>query len=173
MCAALADFSASFPDPGNEPVSFAATFDGAITGGEEGFERLLWKQLRLMHEYDRESSAWNPDVSSDPADSEFSMSIAGRAFFVVGMFPQASRLARRSPLPCLVFNFHDQFVAFKNSGKYAGMQKVIRARDMSLQGSINPVLARFGEASEARQYSGRAVPADWVCPFGKPSANDE
>jgi len=27
------------------------------------------------------------------------------------------------------------------------------------------VLARYGEASEARQYSGRAVNDDWVCPF--------
>ena len=28
-----------------------------------------------------------------------------------------------------------------------------------------PLLARFGEGSEARQYSGRAVTADWRCPF--------
>jgi len=27
------------------------------------------------------------------------------------------------------------------------------------------MLAAHGEASEARQYSGRAVEADWVCPF--------
>ena len=38
---------------------------------------------------------------------------------------------------------------------------------MALQGSINPVLARFGEASEARQYSGRAVLDTWACPFKK------
>jgi hypothetical protein len=34
-----------------------------------------------------------------------------------------------------------------------------------LQGSLNPNLADFGEQSEARQYSGRATEADWVCPF--------
>ena len=36
---------------------------------------------------------------------------------------------------------------------------------MSLQGTINPNLADFGDASEARQYSGRAVEANWTCPF--------
>jgi hypothetical protein len=45
------------------------------------------------------------------------------------------------------------------------MQEAIRQRDIALQGSINPVLARFGEASEARQYSGRAVESNWKCPF--------
>ncbi len=93
------------------------------------------------------------------------MSIAGRAFFVVGLHPAASRMARRSPHPSLVFNFHNQFQTLKATGKYAKMQDVIRSRDLALQGSVNPVLARFGEASEARQYSGRAVTADWVCPF--------
>ena len=38
-------------------------------------------------------------------------------------------------------------------------------RDEALTGSRNPMLARHGEASEARQYSGRAVDEDWRCPF--------
>jgi hypothetical protein len=33
------------------------------------------------------------------------------------------------------------------------------------------MLARHGEASEARQYSGRVVDADWRCPMqGRPAA---
>ena len=36
---------------------------------------------------------------------------------------------------------------------------------LPMAGSINPMLARHGDASEARQYSGRAVGGDWVCPF--------
>ncbi|RYF38094.1 MAG: YqcI/YcgG family protein, partial [Comamonadaceae bacterium] len=108
---------------------------------------------------------WAGDVSDDPEGDDFSFSVGGRAFFVVGLHPGASRLARRAPAPCLVFNFHDQFEALKASGKYATMQDAIRARDVALQGSINPMLARFGEGSEARQYSGRAVSADWQCPF--------
>ena len=38
-------------------------------------------------------------------------------------------------------------------------------RDEAIAGSRNPMLARHGEASEARQYSGRAVDPDWRCPF--------
>ena len=45
------------------------------------------------------------------------------------------------------------------------MQYTIRAREVALQGSINPMLSDFGEESEARQYSGRTVPDDWVPPF--------
>jgi uncharacterized protein len=32
-------------------------------------------------------------------------------------------------------------------------------------GSVNPMLAQHGERSAARQFSGRAVPDDWVCPY--------
>jgi FPC/CPF motif-containing protein YcgG len=34
-----------------------------------------------------------------------------------------------------------------------------------MAGSINPMLANHGSISSARQYSGRAVETDWVCPF--------
>ena len=37
-----------------------------------------------------------------------------------------------------------------------------------LSGSINPMLARHGESSEARQYSGRVVDEDWKCPLKDP-----
>ena len=118
-----------------------------------------------MHRYDRETFEWDPTVSADPAQPDFSFSVGGRAFFVVGLHPLASRLARRAPVPCLVFNFHNQFESLRASGKYQGMQKVIRQRELQLQGTINPVLAQFGDASEARQYSGVAVDAQWTCPF--------
>ena len=75
-------------------------------------------------------------------------------------------------MPCLVFNFHEQFEQLKASGKYTVLQDAIRTRDIALQGSINPVLARFGETSEARQYSGRAVEADWQCPFHSKAQKD-
>ena len=35
-------------------------------------------------------------------------------------------------------------------------------------GSLNPMLAQHGEASEARQYSGRQVDDGWKCPFMDP-----
>lgn len=164
LCADLIAFSDEFPTPGTEPVSFVAAF-GPAEVDEARFESLLWRHLQLIHDTDKLSFAWDPSVSADPAHHDFSLSIAGRAFFVVGLFPRSSRMARRAPMPCLVFNFHEQFLSLKESGKYRSMQTATRARDTELQGSVNPVLARFGEASEARQYSGRAVEENWLCPF--------
>ena len=164
LCADLGQFSQEFPDPGAEPVTFIAMFkEGVAT--ESQFVRQLWQHLQAMHEYDRNEFAWDSTVSSDPSRSDFSFSVAARAFFVVGLSPVSSRLSRRAPMPYLVFNFHDQFETLRASGKYALMQEAIRKRDIALQGSINPVLARFGDASEARQYSGQAVSQEWKCPF--------
>ncbi|WP_353506577.1 MULTISPECIES: YqcI/YcgG family protein [unclassified Variovorax] len=56
-----------------------------------------------MHEIDRDrGNVWDARVSSDPAREEFSFGVGGRAFFVVGLHPNASRLARRAPISCLV-----------------------------------------------------------------------
>lgn len=164
ICSDLRRFSEEFPSPGCEPVSFVAMFDDDAFS-ELQFDRQLWQQLQAMHAHDLAEFAWDPSVSADPTQPDFSYSVAGRAFFVVGLNPAASRMSRRSPIPCLVFNFHDQFEGLRASGKYAGMQKVVRRREVDLQGSTNPVLSGFGDESEARQYSGRAVDRAWKCPF--------
>ena len=171
LCADLDRFSQEFPDPGAEAVTFIAMFNERLAT-EDQFVRQMWQHLQAMHEYDRKEFRWDATVSSDPSRSDFSFSVAGRAFFVVGLSPVSSRLARRTPMPCLVFNFHDQFETLRANGKYAPMQEAIRKRDTALQGSINPVLARFGESSEARQYSGQAVSPDWKCPFRCAGAGD-
>ncbi|HSP45414.1 MAG TPA: YqcI/YcgG family protein, partial [Chthoniobacterales bacterium] len=62
-------------------------------------------------------------------------------------------------------NPHEQFERLRADGKWKRMQETIRSRDVELQGSINPMLSDFGEQSEARQYSGRAVEDDWKAPF--------
>jgi FPC/CPF motif-containing protein YcgG len=165
LCDALSAFSDEFRVAGCAPVSFVALFEPADLEEQE-FERRLWQQLQAMHEVDSARGfAWDPTVGEDPNRADFSFSTGGRAYFVVGLHLRASRLARRAPMPCLVFNFHEQFEALKASGKYQTMQQAIRARDLGLQGSVNPVLSRFGESSEARQYSGRAVEDGWKCPF--------
>lgn len=166
LCRDLADFSTAYPAPVSRPTSFVALFaDAAHELDEAGFEAGLWHQLQAMHAVDRERFSWDPNVAADPASREFSFSIAGRAFFVVGLHPQASRLARRAPAVTLVFNFHEQFDILREAGKYQPMRDAIRRRDLALQGSLNPMLSGFGEASEARQYAGRAVAPDWTCPF--------
>ena len=157
LCEQLAEFSRQFPHPGVDPVSFVAMFREPVANEDE-FHHRLWTHLQTMHDIDATTHAWDGAVSSDVGDKQFSFSIASRAFFVVGLHPKASRLARQAPFPCLVFNFHDQFEALREDGRYAKLQAAIRARDIALQGDVNPVLARFGEASEAHQYSGRARP---------------
>ena len=104
-------------------------------------------------------------MSSDPADPHFSFSFAGRALYVIGMHANSSREARRFPWPTLIFNPHEQFERLRADGKWKHMQETIRRRDHALQGTINPMLSDFGERSEARQYSGRAVEENWRAPF--------
>lgn len=146
--------------------SFAAIFDGPRDTDEQRFEALLWSQLQRLHELDvRRGRRWAGDVSRDPDDPRFSLSLAGHPYFVIGLHPGASRTARRFACPALVFNPHRQFERLRADGRYRKMQAAIRGRDVDLQGSINPNLADFGDASEARQYSGRAVGPEWKCPL--------
>lgn len=143
--------------------TFVASFTGPLVFDEIQFEALLWKQLQLLHEGD--TSAWDKSVSRDVDQADFAWSFGGRAFFVVGLHPAASRLTRRFAFPTLVFNSHFQFEELRASGKFPTMQTAIRSRDMKLQGSLNPNLSDFGDRSDARQYSGRAVEEEWKCPF--------
>ena len=77
-------------------ASFVAIFRGPTEIDERAFERLLWTQLHLLNADD--DSEWNDDVSSNPIDEHFAFSVAGTAFFVVGLHPGASRDARRTRL---------------------------------------------------------------------------
>lgn len=146
--------------------SFVAVFKGPFITSELQFENLLWTQLYNLHTLDvsRGFSAAS-DISSNPESPQFSLSLADHPFFVIGLHPGASRLARTFRSPVLVFNSHRQFEALRADGRYPKMQKAIRKREIALQGSINPNLADFGSNSEARQYSGRKVDANWKCPF--------
>jgi uncharacterized protein len=65
-----------------------------------------------------------------------------------------------------VFNPHAQFDRLRQQGHYTRLRDHIRERDAALQGTANPNVSDFGEASEARQYSGRDTTGDqWRCPF--------
>lgn len=149
-------------------VTFVALFDGPDHATELEFEESMWRLLRELHAVDGTSYGWSPDASPDPSAPSFAYSVAGEAFFLVGMHPRASRTARRFTVPAIAFNPHAQFTRMKRTGVYAGLQERIRALELRLQGSTNPMLAEFGEASEARQYSGREVTDAWRCPFPLP-----
>lgn len=152
-------------DADNDYVTFVALFKGPTELDEAGFEDHLWEQLRQLNRLDAPLHAWDPTVSPDPDDPHFGFSFAGTAFFVVGLHPNSSREARRFPWPLLVFNPHAQFTRLREAGRWARMQNVIRTRELSLQGSLNPNLADHGNVTEARQYSGRPVEPDWQPPF--------
>lgn len=143
-------------------ASLVAVFRAAEISDESEFESLLWRQLELLYEAD--SKPWDPRVSDDPENPHFAFSVGGTAFFVVGLHPQASRIARRTPLPTLVFNLHEQFEELRASDRFERMRDTIRRRDAELQGSLNPMVADHGRSSEARQYSGRSVPEGWEAP---------
>ena len=157
--------------------SLAVVFEEDSGLDEEEFEHCLWERLEsLTRKDDFHGQMADPRVSADPGDPHFSLSFGGEAFFVVGLHPRASRPARRFERPALIFNLHDQFEQLRASGVYDKMRSTILARDVALAGDVNPMLARHGTMSEARQYSGRAVGSDWVCPFsgrsGAPAPRD-
>jgi FPC/CPF motif-containing protein YcgG len=165
LAAGLYDFTASEVMAANEYATFVAIFEGAQELDEIEFEDLFWRQLRALHQHDAAHFDWDPNVRSDPADPHFSFSFAGKALYVIGMHANSSREARRFPWPALVFNPHEQFERLRADGKWKRMQESIRSRDLALQGTINPMLSDFGQQSEARQYSGRAVEENWQAPF--------
>jgi FPC/CPF motif-containing protein YcgG len=144
-------------------MSMIAVFTDEITS-EIDFEDKLWMQLQNLHNTE-ENVEWDPSVSSDPDDKNFSFSFNGYAFFVVGLHPLASRKARQFGFPALAFNLHHQFEQLRENGVYDKMKKVIREREVAFDGSINPMLTDHGEGLEAPQYSGRKVDNSWKCPF--------
>jgi FPC/CPF motif-containing protein YcgG len=162
LAASLAEYAAEVDEQG-DLVSFVACFRGPVPSDETEFEALLWGALQHLH--DRDEHPWAEGVAADPDNPHFAFSQAGTAFFVVGLHPNASRVARRAPVPTLVFNLHAQFERMRADGRYQRMRDTIRRRDADLQGSPNPMVSDHGEASEARQYAGRAVPPGWSPPF--------
>jgi uncharacterized protein len=163
---AIRDFAQSFKQAPEPFQTFVVLFDMGETLSEEAFETALWKRLEALEGIDAmRGQPYDPRVSSDPADATFSLSFGGEAFFVVGLHPGASRASRRFEVPALVFNAHDQFEILRKDGRYDTMRETILKRDAAYSGSVNPMVARHGEISEARQYSGRQVDESWRCPM--------
>jgi FPC/CPF motif-containing protein YcgG len=167
---ALTEFVASDLNDEQNFATLVAVFEGPLDLPEPDFHALLWRQLSDLHILDAGLGfSWAEGADADPDSPKFGFSVAEHPFFVVGLHGNASRITRRFPFPAVAFNSHHQFRRLVENGVYGGLQRRIRERDMRLQGSINPNLAEFGEASEARQYSGMATDARWQCPFSATS----
>ncbi len=163
IIADLEEYILDYDFTSNDFKTFIAVFPESPNYSEIAYEKLLWKQLSNLHEVD--NNDWDPAVSRDAENEHFSFSLNGKAFYIVGMHPGASRKARRSPYTAIAFNLHWQFEKLREMGSYETVRNRIRQRDEELQGSINPMLRDFGADSEARQYSGREVEKAWQCPF--------
>lgn len=151
--------------------AFVAVFPDRAPRTELAFEARLWAQLQRLHELDAPHAGWDPAVSDDGDDPMFSYSFDGLSYFIVGLHANSSRVSRRFRWPALVFNPHSQFGRLRGEGRFARIQQAIREREVAVQGSLNPNLADFGERSEARQYSGRAVEEQWKCPFHRANSS--
>lgn len=164
LLAALTEFGK--PAEGQSPFhSFVALFPTTSDKSPQKFEVALWRRLQALHDLDARQSEWDDSVDSDPHSPDFSMSLGGNAFYVVGLHPHSERLARRFPVTALVFNLHRQFEQLRSEERYSRFSEAIIERDVAFQGYANPMLDEHGSSSEAKQYSGRAVGEDWVCPF--------
>ncbi|WP_298191271.1 guanitoxin biosynthesis heme-dependent pre-guanitoxin N-hydroxylase GntA [Novosphingobium sp.] len=169
IVAALADWAERSREAGDGFRSLAVIFREPLPLDEEHFEAMMWTRLQALAGRDAQTGAGpDPAVSPDPDHADFALSFGGEAFFIVGLHPQASRPGRRFSRPALIFNLHAQFVKLRADAQYDRMRAQIMKRDIALAGSPNPMLADHGLRSAARQYSGRAVGADWVCPFQDP-----
>jgi len=163
---ALFNFAKSYKKNKRLFQSFVAIFRGPRVLDEEQFEGALWERLQSLTDKDSwHGQSHDSRVSADPQSPHFSMSFGGEGFYIIGLHPRASRPARRFFCPAIVFNLHDQFEELRKREIYDGMRGRIAERDMAFSGSVNPMLTTFGEGSEAKQYSGRAVDGSWACPF--------
>jgi len=163
---ALIDWSDSYGKDDLGFRSLAVLFRDTPQLTEAAFEKALWDRIQSLSDKDNwRGQPYDDAVSPDPSDPHFGLSFGGQAYFVVGMHPGASRPARRSDMPAMVFNLHDQFEQLRADGRYERMRETILDRDRKLAGSINPMLVRHGEKSAAAQYSGREVGEEWRCPF--------
>lgn len=165
----LLDWSEKWRNDPDGLRSLAVVFTGPDDLSEKEFEDAMWQRIQSLADKDHWlGQRYDATVSADVDDRHFSLSFGGEAYFAVGLHPRASRPARRFPHPAIVFNLHAQFERLREQGQFDRMRDRIMTRDTALAGAPNPMLADHGEASAARQFSGRAVGPEWSCPFRDP-----
>ena len=145
-------------------LTFWAVYPDAPDYGIDEFEQRLWRELSSLTSQELKSSDWQ-STQSDPAQPSFSFELFGEAFFVVGLFANSPRLARRFKYPALVFNVFRQFAQLQRDGTYQAMVDTNRRRDSIFQGDANPMVVAHGEKWESIQFSGRQNSSEWQCPF--------
>jgi uncharacterized protein len=166
--AKLCEFVDSYRANQERLHSCIISFSNEKFAGFGAFEAAFWELLRSLRAIDDKLHPYDPRVSSNPEDGNFSFSIKSEAFFLLLLHPKSPRKARRFALPSIVFNPHQQFEDLRAKGNFERVRSTIRARDERYQGTVNPMLMDFGsEVSEVFQYSGLdyTVKAESKCPY--------
>lgn len=145
--------------------SAAILFKSPVESTPESFETLLWQRLQALSDLDAQKFKYDARVNRNSSASDFSFSLGEEAFFIIGLHPGSPRPSRRFKYPTLVFNPHVQFEQLRALNRYEKLKHIVRQRDVLYSGSVNPMLADFGDFSEAFQYSGRQYNGDWTCPL--------
>lgn len=159
------EFVDDFRNATDDFFSAVVLFPNTLISDEEMFDNYFWQRLQAISDIDATHYAYDHRVDPDVLSPHFSFSLKEEAFYIIGGHPVSSRLARRFPVPGMVFNAHAQFQKLREEYHYNKMQQVVRKRDVVYSGSVNPMLADFGEASEVFQYSGRQYDKNWKCPL--------
>ena len=149
----------------NEIYHSAAVIFRYPVSGEDEFENLLWQRLQSLSDIDALQNEYDTSVNRDPFADNFSFSLHGEGLFIIGMHPYNERPARRFSYPALIFNPHKSFEELRSKGGYNKMKSLVRQHDLEMNGSVNPMLADFGERSETFQYSGKKYDSSWQCPL--------
>jgi len=140
---------------------------------EETYDSFLWQRLQALSQLDALNFRYDQRVNTDPSSADFSFSLGEEAFFIIGLHPASNRRSRLFKYPAIVFNPHQQFEDMRKSDRYQKMKAIVRKRDVTYSGSVNPMLADFGEKSEVYQYSGRKYDREWTCPLKTTHAEPE
>ena len=119
----------------------------------------------MLNRVDRHHFGWSRDVGSAPVDAEFSFSVGGRAFFLIGMHPQALRLARRAAMPVIVFKLHEQFVEMRSSETFQGVRDAVRARDREFPGHGQSDVGRLRATLRSRSVVALIAEHGWQQQF--------
>ena len=161
----LYSFIRDFREAKGSFYSAAVIFKAPAKMTEEAFDGYLWQRLQSLSQLDAVNYKYDQRVDPDPAASNFSFSLGEEAFFIIGLHPASTRRSRQFKYPAIVFNPHAQFEEMRQSDRYEKMKAIVRKRDILFSGSVNPMLADFGEKSEVYQYSGRGYDHEWTCPL--------
>lgn len=161
----LYDFVDEYRNSKKSFHSAAIIFKGPEFQNEEIFDELLWKRIQALADMDAENYEYDKRVDDEPSSANFSFSLKEEAFFIIGLHCSSNRPARQFRYPTLVFNPHAEFEKLRETNRYNNMKDIVRKREIEFSGTLNPMLADFGDSSEVFQYSGRNYDNQWQCPL--------